>query len=391
MSQCTRHRDPVPGMSGTLRIAAAVPDFTVCASALGRPLLGVIEGEGIGPEVVGATLPLVQALAECDGIEFDIRRGGKIGREALREAGSALSPEVDAFCDRLFGDGGALLCGPGGVRFVYDLRRRFDLYCKLIPLKPLPALADTGPLRPEYVADVDILVVRENVSGLYFSESSLSSEPDGMVARHAFEYRVPEIDRILQVALNAAGMRRGRLCVIHKPGGVEAISELWQQRARALNAGGSVALEFLEVDNASYQLIASPRRFDVVVASNMFGDVLADGASVLIASRGLSYSANYGPGTRSVYQTGHGAAYDIAGQDVANPLGQILSFAMMLRESYGLTEQALCLDAAITDVLAAGWRTRDMMVPGRKEVGTREMARLVEAAFRERLRSRSKA
>ncbi|WP_082910835.1 isocitrate/isopropylmalate family dehydrogenase [Magnetospirillum moscoviense] len=378
-------------MSGTVRIAAAVPDFTSHVSAPERPLLGVIEGEGIGPEVIDACLRLVHALAECEGIVFDVRHGGKIGSEALRESGVALSPEVDGFCEWLFEEGGSLLCGPGGVRFVYDLRRRFDLYCKLIPLKPLPALADTGPLRPEYVAGVDILVVRENVSGLYFSNSSLSCEADGMVARHAFEYRAPEIDRILQVALNAARMRRGRLCVIHKPGGVEAISELWRQRAQALNADEAIALEFLEVDNASYQLIASPRRFDVVVAPNMFGDVLADGASALLASRGLSYSANYGPGGRSVYQTGHGAAYDIAGQDVANPLGQIQSFAMMLRESYGLTAQACCLDAAIADVLEAGWRTLDMMLPGRKEVGTREMARLVEEAFRARLRSRSKS
>ncbi len=189
----------------------------------------------------------------------------------------------------------------------------------------------------------------------------------------------------MRVALNAAKLRRGRLCVIHKPGGMEILSELWLQCARTLAKDEGVNLEFVEVDNASYQLVASPRSFDVVVASNMFGDVLADGASVLLASRGMSYSVNYGPGRRAVYQTGHGAAYDIAGKDIANPLGQMLSFAMMLHESFDLTEPSLCLHSAIDDVLAAGWRTRDVLAPGCKEVGTSEMVSRVAAAFCERL------
>jgi 3-isopropylmalate dehydrogenase len=185
--------------------------------------------------------------------------------------------------------------------------------------------------------------------------------------------------------MNAAKMRQGRLCVVHKPGGIEVVSQLWLQCARDLDLDKSVELEFLEVDNVNYQLIADPRRFDVVVAPNMFGDVLADGASVLLGSRGMSYSANFGPGGKSAYQTGHGAAYDLAGRDIANPLGQMLSFAMMLHESFGLTAQSFCLQAAINEVLAAGWRTKDVMAPGCTEVGTREMVRRVTEAFRERL------
>jgi 3-isopropylmalate dehydrogenase len=382
MNQCSR---PARGMNGALRIATIIPDFADHMPRSGRPLLGVIEGEGIGQEVVGACLDIAQTLSECTGVAFDIRRGGKIGKEALRESGLALTPEVVEFCDQLFNDGGALFCGPGGARFVYDLRRRFDLYCKLVPLKPMASLSNTGPLRPEVVADVDILVVRENISGFYFPDSSLQREPDGMVARYAFEYREPEVKRILEVAMNAAKMRQGRLCVVHKPGGIEVVSQLWLQCARDLDLDKSVELEFLEVDNVNYQLIADPRRFDVVVAPNMFGDVLADGASVLLGSRGMSYSANFGPGGKSAYQTGHGAAYDLAGRDIANPLGQMLSFAMMLHESFGLTAQSFCLQAAINEVLAAGWRTKDVMAPGCTEVGTREMVRRVTEAFRERL------
>lgn len=349
--------------------------------------VGVLTGEGIGPEILELTLAVLKVFEDYRPWRFDFRFGGKIGKDAVKESGQPLTDEVAAFCQSIFARRGALLCGPGGMRFVYEMRRRFDLYCKLVPLQPTPALLDTGALRPEVLRDADILVVRENISGLYFGQSQLSGAAGAQVAQLAFQYTEPEIVRIVSVGAQAARLRRGKLCVVIKPGAMGCISDLWQQTAQLLVAERfpDVQLQFLEVDNASYQLVAQPRQFDVVVAANMFGDVLADGASVIIASRGMSYSANFGPGFAAVYQTGHGAAHDLAGRDVANPLGQVSSAAMMLHESFGLTDEALCLREAINAVLAAGWRTRDIMAPGCREVGTREMGARLCQALHERL------
>lgn len=368
-----------------VRLSEAIPAFPQPAAERQAFLVGVLDGEGIGPEVVGASLRILETLETHTPLRFDIRRGGKIGKDALRQSGASLTPAVISFCEQVFADGGALVCGPGGARFVYDLRRRFDLFCKFVPLLPVPALRDTGALRPEAVTDVDIVVVRENVSGLYFGETALSGEPGQRVASHRFQYREAEVDRIIAVACRAAQLRRGKLCVILKPGAVSSVSDLWQQRAEALTQGSDIELRCLEVDNAAYQLVADARAFDVVVAPNMFGDVLADGASVLLASRGMSLSANFGSRGRAVYQTGHGAAYDLAGLDKANPLGQIASLAMMLHESFGLSRYAAHLQSAMNEVLAAGWRTADILAPGCRLVGCRELADRVNDAFRERL------
>ncbi len=180
-------------------------------------------------------------------------------------------------------------------------------------------------------------------------------------------------------------MRRGRLCVVTKPGGAPSISQLWQEHAGRLAAEACIELRLLEVDNACYQLVAEPQSFDVVAAPNMFGDVLADGATVLLGSRGLSYSANYSADGRAVYQTGHGAAYDLAGQDLANPIGQMQSFAMLLGESFGLANLEREIRLAIDDALAAGWRTRDIASAGCQVVGTQELGRKIAERLHVRL------
>ena len=170
-----------------------------------------------------------------------------------------------------------------------------------------------------------------------------------------------------------------------KPGGVPSISALWAEQAGLAANGSGVELRFLEVDTAAYQLLADARHFDVVVAPNMFGDVLADGATLLLGSRGMSCSANLGDGGRGVYQTGHGAAYDLAGTDRANPIGQIHALALLLRESFGLEHLALQVQFAIEDTLAAGWRTPDIANNGTRLVGTQQMAEHIAAALALRL------
>lgn len=365
-------------------VARLLPGAAAPAPSCER-LIGVLPGEGVGPEVIEASLALLDIITASTGLAFTRRYGGKIGLDAQRDGGDALTPEVTQFCAGVFSEGGAIFCGPGGGRFVYDLRAAFDLFCKLVPLRPLPALRGTGVLVPEAVRDVDILVVRENASGLYLGETGTESTSGGTRAWHRFHYDEDEVDRILRLAAAAARLRRGQLCVVTKPAGVPGISELWRTRAIATSREAGVELRLLEVDTACYQMVADARSFDVVAAPNMFGDVLADGASVLLGSRGMSYSANYSPGGCAVYQTGHGAAYDLAGTGRANPLGQVQSLAMLLAESFGLASIATAIVGAVNDVLAAGWRTPDIIAPGCRAVGTRELGAHVGVALQRRL------
>ena len=215
-------------------------------------------------------------------------------------------------------------------------------------------------MRPERLEGVDIVVVRENVSGLYFGSWGIVSQSDNCrVAYHHSSYREDEVERILTVALALARQRRNKLDVITKPGGIPAISQLWQEKLQELNHDEGVATRVLEVDNAAYQLIAHPEDFDVVACPNLFGDVLGDCGSLLLGSRGLSFSGNFGGCGCAVYQTAHGAAWPLAGTDRANPIGQICSLGMMLRESCDLPVAAEAIEQAIELTLRAvcAWRT----------------------------------
>jgi 3-isopropylmalate dehydrogenase len=299
-------------------------------------------------------------------LPLEIRRGPARG---------GIDGRIAAFCESVFADGGALFCGAAGGRFVYDLRRRFDLYCKLVPLRPSAALADASIVRPERLHRVDLLIVRENLGGLYFG--AYGRRDGGRVAYQECAYGADQVGRILRVALDLARARRGRLSVVVKSGGIPEVSALWREQTEAVAAGQDAAVEILEVDNAGFQLVNDPGRYDVIAAPNLFGDVLADAATVLLGSRGMSYSANFGPAGVAAYQTGHGAAHDLVGSDAANPVAQIASAALMLRESFGLDEEARRIEAAVERVLAAGTRTPDVAGPTSRVVGTRELARCV--------------
>ena len=341
--------------------------------------VGVFVGEGIGPEVVPIALDLLDRLAIKSGRQLHVTTGGVIGAAAKKLHGTSLTEEAIEFARSVFANGGALFCGPGGDRFVYELRREFDLYCKFTPVEPLPELRDAGQVRPEAVAATDIIAVRENMGGIYQGEWSDEGEAHDRVASHRFEYRQSTVERILKVAIHLAGTRRRRLHVVLKPGGIPSISALWRECAEQLCSPAGVELFEQEIDNAVYQLIANPGQFDVIVSPNMFGDVLADCAALLLASRGLSFSGNFNDRGNSAYQTGHGAARDIAGKDVANPLGQVLALGMMLRESFRWPEADAALRAAISATLAAGYRTEDIASPGTRVIGTTQFGELLAA------------
>lgn len=370
------------GYSNRTNLSSALPGSENGPVPLHRPdqdrfLIGVLEGEGVGPDLIAVVLDLLQLAGQRWQLDFDIRFGSAIGTVAEKKHGAALTADVVSFCKSIFSDCGAVLCGPGGSRFVYDLRARFDLFCKFTPVRPMPSLEDAGVLKSSAVHGVDMVVVRENVSGLYFNEGLLSDSE----ATHTFCYRSEDVRRIVNVAIQLSKQRRQRLTLAVKPAAIKAVSQLWMDIFEELTADQGLATSILEIDNASYQIIAAAESFDVVVAPNMFGDILSDGAALLLSSRGMSYSGNFSPTGDAVYQTGHGAAYDLAGKDKANPIGQILSATFMLRESFGLHEPAAAIEAAVEQTLAAGIRTADIAAPGSRVVSTREMGSYIASAL----------
>ena len=337
--------------------------------------VGVLPGEGVGPEVVAAALTVLDAVADTFGLGFDVRISDELGPPG--PYGRTLDQPASRFFDQIFAAGAPALCGAVSGRFVYELRARYALYCKLVPVRPLAALADASIVRPERVDGVDVLIVRDNMGGLY--QGGFGRRDGGRVAYQEAVYDADQVDRVLDVAVRAASVRRRRVAVITKSGGIPEVSALWRERASVAAEGTDIAIEEVEVDNACFQLVADPRRFDVVAAPNMLGDVVADSAALVLGSRGMALSANFGDDGRAVYQTGHGAAYDLAGKDRANPVAQIQSLAMLLRESLELPDAARAVEHAVNSTLTAGDRTADIAGPGSTVVGTRALAERIAA------------
>ena len=339
-----------------------------------RRLIGVLEGTGIGPEVISAALQVLAAIEQVLDLKFEVQHGRIISEQAVSPCGKWLSEEVTAFCADIFNRGGAILNGPCGGRYVYDLRRRFDLFCKFVPTRPSPELLCASRIRSEFLLGVDILIVRDNTGGVYQGQWGDRAANKGRLAEHSFSYSEPEVRRIVEVAARAAANRRGDLHVIVKEGGIPTVSALWADTGKAVVRQYGIEAKFLNIDLAAYELIQNPKRFDVIVAPNLFGDVIADLGGVLTASRGVTFSGNFNPQGHGVYQTNHGCAHDLAGRDIANPAGQILSLAMMLRESFGLFEAAALIETSLAQVWRKGLRTADLAEPGCAIVGTKAMA-----------------
>lgn len=358
------------------------PRWSAClSSSSGRRtpsnqiLVGLLPGEGIGPEVVDGALKVLHAVAETTGLGVETETGGLIGRQSEAESGVALSEEVVEFCESVFDRGGAILNGPGGGRYVYELRDRLDLFFKITPLQANIALPQASRLKLGVVRDLDVLVVRENSGGVY--QGSWREHSDDRPATHSFQYSRRQVERFLTASARLAASRRGDLTVVWKESGVPSISRLWRECAERAAERFELRLTMVDVDLAAYRLIHEPASFDVAAAPNLFGDVLGDLGAALLGSRGVSFSGNFNGRGGAVYQTNHGAAYDLEGADRANPVGQILSAAMMLRESFALDEEAAAVEEGVRQVWREGWRTADVAAAGGRVVGTRAFADLV--------------
>jgi 3-isopropylmalate dehydrogenase len=353
---------------------------------MSRFTVAVLPGDGIGPEVTAVALKVLRAAADLFGHRVETQEYA-VGAAGVAEAGDALPPRtragvVDADAVLLGAVGHPSLAAAEGKRRpeagLLALRKLLGVYANLRPVVIHPALADASPLRPELLADVDLLIVRELTGGLYYGEPR-ALERDFAV--NTLRYSVPEIERVARVAFLAAAERRGRLTSVDKANVLE-VSQLWRETVTRIGAEEfpEITVEHLYVDFAAMRLVAEPARIDVLLTENLFGDILSDEAAVLTGSLGLLPSASLGDGP-GLFEPVHGSAPDIAGRGVANPLGAIASAAMLLRYGLELPEAAAAVDRAVAAVLAAGMRTADIARRGAQTIGTREMgdevARLV--------------
>lgn len=357
--------------------------------------IAVIPGDGIGPEVTNGNRQVLDAIASRFNHQFkydELLAGGI----AIDATGIPLPQATVAACK----NSDAVLLGavggpkwdtlPGHLRpekALLGLRAELGLYANLRPAILYPALASACPLHPSIAArGIDIQFVRELTGGMYFGERGRREGAYGPEAYDTEAYSVFEVERIARIGFDLARSRKGKLTSVDKANVLES-SRLWRETVIRLSAEyPDVQLDHLYVDNASMQLITRPDSFDVVVTSNMFGDILSDEAAMITGSIGMLPSASLGmPGMPGMYEPIHGSAPDIAGQDKANPLATILSGAMMMRLSFGLTEEAAAVEKAVASVLDAGYRTGDILdrtEAGKdlKLVGTKAMSDLVTAA-----------
>jgi 3-isopropylmalate dehydrogenase len=328
----------------------------------------LLPGDGVGPEVLRESRRVLEAVAEVRGHELTLEEAA-IGGSAIHEYGIPLPQETVEACQRadavLLGAVGDPTFDGGEIRpeaALLGLRRRFGLFANLRPVKAFPETIGLTPLRPEALAGVDILFVRELTGGIYFGLREEQGE--GTVAYDTMTYCVEEVERIAHVAFQAAQGRRRRLASVDKAN-VLATSRLWRRTVeRVALEYPDVELEHVLVDAFAMHVLRRPATFDVVLTGNMFGDILTDEASVLAGSLGMLPSASLAGDRFGLYEPIHGSAPDIAGAGVANPLGTILSVALMLRHSLGLEDEAAAVEGAVQHTLARGVLTPDLAPPG---------------------------
>jgi 3-isopropylmalate dehydrogenase len=328
-----------------------------------------LPGDGIGPEVVAEAVRVLSALAERFGHTFTFHER-LMGGCSIDRYGVPLTEEVLADCQAA---DAVLLGAVGGPKWddptakvrpeqgLLGLRKGLGVYANLRPVRVHPSLVDASPLKPEKLAGVDILVIRELTGGLYFGLPKLREKIDGREhAVDTLEYYDFEVRRVVELAFRLAAGRKHKVTSVDKANVLES-SRMWRQVATAVGAANpAIKLDHMLVDTAAMRLISSPAAFDVLVTENMFGDILTDEASVLAGSMGLLPSASLGDTGPGLYEPIHGSAPDIAGQGTANPLGTILSAAMLLRHSLGLAREATAVEAAVDAVLAGGARSADL-------------------------------
>lgn len=351
--------------------------------------IAVVKGDGIGPEIAEAAIEVLRHVGDKYGRSFSFETVAA-GGNAIDAYGEPLPKQSLEACLRA---DSVLLGAVGGPKWdtlpghlrperaLLGLRKELGLFANIRPARLMPELKDASPLRADIVKDgFDLVIVRELTGGLYFGPSGRKDSPDGQQAWDTEIYSVKEIERIGRVAFEMARQRRRKLCSIDKANVMES-SRLWRETMHRLAASHQdVELTDMLVDNAAMQLVGNPAQFDVIVCSNLFGDILSDEASKLTGSIGLLPSASTGEGRRGLYEPIHGSAPDIAGQDLANPIATILSAAMMLRLSFDMPQAAEDIELAVQRCLAAGARTKDIAAGG-SYIGCQKMTQLILKAI----------
>jgi len=352
--------------------------------------IAVVPGDGIGPEVVEQALRVLDKIGEKYGHTFEYTKV-LAGGCAIDEYGECLPQSTIDVCKA---SDAVLLGAVGGwkwdtlpgdqrpERALLGLRKELGLFANLRPAILFDELAQACPLKPEIIeGGLDIVVVRELTGGIYFGEKGFKETDLGPAAYDVEMYAEEEVRRIAEVAFDMA-MKRGKKVTSVDKANVLESSRLWRRVvAEVAEKYPEVELNNLYVDNTAMQLVLNPKQFDVIVTSNIFGDILSDEASQITGSIGMLPSASLAKGNFGMYEPVHGSAPDIAGQNIANPMATILSAAMMLRYTFGLLEEADAIEAAVKKVLSDGYRTPDLMANGGNQIGTKEAGDLIVAAI----------
>ena len=348
--------------------------------------IAVIRGDGIGPEIIRQALLVLDRIAALYGHDFtytDVDMGGN----AIDKWGDPL-PQAEL--DKCLAADSVLLGAVGGPKWnhvpgpmrpekgLLRLRAGMGVYSNNRPARIWPQLASASPLKQEIVdKGIDFIIVRELIGGIYFGKHETVFEDNQRLAIDELRYSESEIRRIGRIGFETAQKRDKRLCSVEKSNVLDS-SRLWKKVMEELAPEyPDVALSHMLVDNCAMQIVKDPSQFDVIVTENMFGDILSDEASMITGSIGMIPSSSLGEGTRGLYEPIHGSAPDIAGQDLANPIGTILAAAMMLRYSFDMAAEADAVEAAVSAVLDAGYRTGDIASPGCTKVGCSEMGRRI--------------
>ncbi len=380
-------------------MSSSIPDATSGSGVRASYAICCLPGDGIGPEIMAEAKKVLRALGERYNVSF-VCSDALIGGAAIDACGSALP---DATLEAARASDAVLLASVGGPKWdttdpyaprpeqgLLAIRRELGLYTNLRPVQIFPALRDASTLRPEIIDGVDMVIVRELTGGLYFGRreriyheagAGINGEP-GQRAYDTMEYCEYEVERIARQAFEAARLRRHKVSSVDKANVLET-SRMWREIVHRIHDADypDIELEDVLVDNAAMQLIERPADFDVVLTENMFGDILSDEAAQITGSLGMLASASLGDGV-ALYEPSHGSAPDIAGKGIANPLAQILSVELLLRYSLHMDTAADCVHTAVEQVLADGWRTKDIAdehTEHRQILGTQEMGDKVVA------------
>ena len=350
--------------------------------------IAVLAGDGIGPEITAGAVEVLKKVAEKFGHEFTFEPL-LMGGCAIDACGEPLPAKT---VERCLASDSVLLGAVGGPKWdslpgdkrpekgLLGIRKAMGLYSNIRPAKLWKALADASPLKKQLVENgIEIIVVRELTGGIYFGErGTYRDETMGETAWDTEKYSVKEIERITRIACELARKRSKRVVSVDKANVLES-SRLWRRtvHAYAEKYYPDVTVTDMLVDNTAMQIVKNPAQFDVMLTSNMFGDILSDEAAQVTGSIGMLASSSLGDTTCGLYEPIHGSAPDIAGTDPANPIATILSAAMMLRDSFGMQEEYAAIEKAVEDTLAEGWRTADILSDGMKKIGCREMAQRI--------------